>query len=463
MLGREARGNEHGEPGRRRPPIRSLLVTVVLLSLGLMAVTVLNYRTAVRVADETLRNQGVALSLELAAEARSQGERDAAAFQALLGGQHRREVAFLAVMERDGSILAHSNPGLVGSQITDPAFRAVAHSGQLTGQMVTLGTGEEVYELTVPFHVPPPGMGHFDPQQPRFRVLRLALHTQPARQIVHHAVIEVVLVGVVVLLLSGLSLWQVRTLRQYLSLQTEAARQDRLAALGGMAAVLAHEIRNPLGAIKGLAQFLTEKLTDHPPHTEMTQTIATEATRLERLVNDLLTYARPRPPTRLSINLGDSLRHVLALARPAADEGGVELHLEAPDEAIPVSADADQLQQLFSNLLLNGLQGMPQDGTITVRVARPADGAAASPRRGSGSGSENVAVRVMDTGAGIPETDLPRIFEPFYTTRTTGTGLGLAICRQIVEAHGGTIRVERTGPTGTTVLVTLPMEAPPHA
>jgi two-component system, NtrC family, sensor histidine kinase HydH len=453
MRGRDATGGEHWRTEQRQPPVRSLLLTVLLLSLGLLAVTGLNYRTAVRVADETLRNQGVALSLELSAEARSQGERDAAAFQALIGAQHRREVAFLAVMERDGSVLAHSNPRLVGSQIVDPAFRMVAQTGQLTGEMVTLGTGEEVYELTVPFHVPPPGMGQFDPRQPRFRILRLALHTHPARQIVHHAVIEVVLVGVVVLLLSGLSLWQVRTLRRYLQLQTDAARQDRLAALGGMAAVLAHEIRNPLGAIKGLAQFLAEKLTDHPTYTEMSQTIATEATRLERLVNDLLTYARPRPPKRLSINLLDSLHHVLALARPAADQGGVRLQLEAPDEGIPVSADADQLQQLFGNLLLNGLQGMPQGGSLTVRVAQTADGATTG---------GTAAVRVVDTGNGIPEPDLLRIFEPFYTTRTQGTGLGLAICRQIVEAHGGTLRVERTGPAGTTVLVTLPMESP-HA
>jgi two-component system, NtrC family, sensor histidine kinase HydH len=461
MRGGEAKREGQSAVGRR-PPVRSLLLTVLLLSLGLMAVTVLNYRTAVRMADETLRNQGVALSLELAAEARSQGERDAAAFQALLGAQHRREVAFLAVMDRDGSVLAHSNPRLVGSQITDPAFQAVAQTGQLTGEMVTLGTGEEVYELTVPFHVPPPGKSQFDPQQPRFRVLRLALHTHPAHQIVHHAVIEVVLAGVVVLLLFGLSLWQVRTLRQYLQLQTEAARQERLAALGGMAAVLAHEIRNPLGAIKGLAQFLTEKLTDHPTHTEMTQTIATEATRLERLVNDLLTYARPRPPKRLPINLVDSLRHALALAQPAADQGGVGLHLDAPDEGIPVYADAEQLQQLFSNLLLNSFQGMPQGGTLTVQMARQADGVTTSHRRVSGSGSGTAAVRVVDTGAGIPETDLSRIFEPFYTTRTQGTGLGLAICRQIVEAHGGTIQVERTGPAGTTVLVTLPMESPAH-
>jgi two-component system, NtrC family, sensor histidine kinase HydH len=446
----------------RRPPLRSLLITVLLLSMGLIIVTGINYRTAVRVAEETLRNQGTDISLELAAEARSQGTRDAAALQALLGGQHRREVAFLAVIDRDGSVLAHTNPRLVGSQITDPAFRKVVQSGQLAGEMVTLGTGEEVYELTVPFHVPPPGMGRFDSQQPRFRVLRLALHTHPARQIVYHALIEVVLVGVVVLLLLGLSLWQVRTIRQYLHLQTEAARQERLAALGGMAAVLAHEIRNPLGAIKGLAQFLTEKLTDHPKHSEMTQTIAKEATRLERLVNDLLTYARPRPPKRLSMDLLDSLRHVLALVRPAAEQAGVDLRLQAPDEGVPVHADAEQLQQLFSNLLLNSLQGMPAGGTLTVRVARQEGGAGEAvngiSRGGGGSGTGTVAVRVADTGAGISETDVSRIFEPFYTTRTQGSGLGLPICRQIVEAHGGAIRVERTGPQGTTMMVHLPIE-----
>jgi len=428
-------------------------VTVLLLSLGLVSVTLVNYRTAVRVAEETLRNEGVGISLELAAEARNRGERDAAQLQALVDEQRRREVAFLAIMDRDGTVLAHSNPRLVGTRIEDAAVGRVAETGQLTGELVTLGTGEEVYELTVPFHVPPPGVGaQFDTRQPRFRILRLALHTAPARQIVHHALIQVALVGAMVVVLLGLSAWQIRTLRRYLALQADAARQERLAALGGMAAVLAHEIRNPLGAIKGLAQFLGEKQQGDSAYQEMTQTIAVEATRLERLVSDLLTYARPRPPERRPTDILLTLREVLSLAGPAAEAAGVKLDMESPDALPRVMADPEQMKQLFGNLVLNSLQAMPNGGALAV-TARPSGGARAGSR---------VEIRITDTGVGVPEADLPRIFEPFYTTRAKGTGLGLAICRQIIDAHGGTIEVASTGPGGTTALVTLPEEISEH-
>jgi two-component system sensor histidine kinase HydH len=320
--------------------------------------------------------------------------------------------------------------------------------------MITLGTGEEVYELTVPFHIPPVGPGGLvDVSRPRFRILRLALHTAPARKIVYQAQAQVLFVGVLVLVLLGLSAWQIRTLRRYLTLQEEAARQERLAALGGMAAVLAHEIRNPLGAIKGLAQFLGEKQRTDSAHQEMTQTIAQEASRLERLVNDLLTYARPRPPelrpTDLSALLGEALR----VALPPAKAAGVVCRLDVAEGVPHVTADPEQLKQLFGNLALNALQAMPNGGKLTLAL-RFGDERHVMPGA--------VEVAIEDTGSGIPEADLPRIFEPFYTTRTKGTGLGLAICRQIVEAHGGTIRVARTGPEGTTILVTLPVEGPAH-
>ncbi|RPH56194.1 hypothetical protein EHM82_03850, partial [bacterium] len=127
--------------------------------------------------------------------------------------------------------------------------------------------------------------------------------------------------------------------------------------------------------------------------------------------------------------------------------------LDVSEEVPPVAADPEQLKQLFGNLALNALQAMPTGGKLTLAV-RPMDG------KGSLRGAVEVAVE--DTGAGIPDGDLPRVFEPFYTTRTKGTGLGLAICKQIVDAHRGGISVARTGPEGTTILVTLPVEEPAH-
>jgi two-component system sensor histidine kinase HydH len=438
------------------------LAAVLVLSLGLILVTTLNYRTAVRVADETLQNQGVAISMELAAEARSRGAQEAPELQTLLAEQRRREVAFLAIVDRDGIVLAHTNPRLVGTSLDDAAFRGVRETGQLHGAAVMLGTGEEVYELTLPFHVPPAGQGAMmDPRHPRFRILRIALHTAPARQIVHQAQLQVLFAGVFVLILLGLSGWQLHTLRRYLALQEEAARQERLAALGGMAAVLAHEIRNPLGAIKGLAQFLGEKQAGDSTQAEMTRAIAGEASRLERLVNDLLTYARPRSPDRHPLDLEATLREVVALAQAPAEAAGVTVRLDEAERLAPVLADRDQVQQLFGNLLLNAIQAMPAGGTATliVRAARAGVGNALPEQAVPGDG---VLVRVEDTGSGIPEEDLARIFEPFYTTRSKGTGLGLAICRQIAEAHGWTIGVARTGPQGTVFEVKLPRERSPH-
>ena len=439
-------------PGRW--PMWTLLATLALLSVSLLAVTLLNYRTAVQLAEQTLQNSGLTIALELAAEARTQGARDAAALQALVAEQHRREVAYLAIGERNGTVLAHTNPRLAGSRLDDPAFSRARDTGRLVGDFVRLGTEEEVYELTVPFHIPPVGpAGLVDVSQPRFRILRIALHTAPARQVVYQAQAQLLFVAVAVLVLAGLGAWQVRTLRRYLVLQQEAARQERLAALGGMAAVLAHEIRNPLGAIKGLAQFLGEKHSADATHQEMTQTIAHEATRLERLVNDLLTYARPRPPDRQPTDVSILLSEVLRLVKPAADAAGVVCRLDGSENAPPITADPEQLTQLFGNLALNALQAMPTGGRLTLAV-RPMDG--------KGGARRAVEVAVEDTGSGIPEADLPRVFEPFYTTRTKGRGLGLAICKQIVEAHSGTIRVARTGPEGTTILVTLPVEGPAH-
>lgn len=451
---------------RYRPPVRWFLAAVLALSVCLVTVTLLNYRTAVRVAEETLRNQGVTLALRLAAEAWSRDARDAAGLQAIVAGpQQQREVAFTAVIDQDGTVLAHTNPRLVGTRIDDAPFRRVRESGQISGDSVTLGTGEEVYELTVPFHVPPPGAGAMaDPRHPRFRILRLALHTAPARQIVFQAQAQVLFVGVLVLVLLGLSGWQIRTLRRHLALQEEMARQERLAALGGMAAVLAHEIRNPLGGIKGVAQFLKERPSGEEEHAQMMQAIVVEATRLERLVNDLLSYARPRPPDRRPLDLAATLREVMSFVQPAADAAGVKVRVDAGEPPPRLLADPEQLKQLLANLLLNAIQAMPGGGALTVsagigkRTAGISTWTQGSPVPGQADAW--VEIGVEDTGPGIPQADLARVFEPFYTTRAKGTGLGLAICRQIVEAHGGSIGVARTGPEGTRMGVLLPQEGP---
>ena len=282
-----------------RWPIRVLLGTLAVISAGLIAVTLLNYHTTSKLAEQALQNTGLGMALEVAAEARALSARDAAALQALVAGQHRREIAYLAIGERDGTIIAHTNPRLVGSRSTMRHFPMCGRRTFGRG-FVVLGTSKEVYELTVPFHIPPAGGPRRNSgcrTKPRFRILRIALHPPPPGKIVFSAPGPASLRG------SGGSECCGGARRVagedvagVFRVAAGTARQERLAALGGRRRV-AHEIRNPLAPSRGWPSSWARSRRpihaggDHPDHRD-------EATRLERLVNDLLTYARPRPPKR---------------------------------------------------------------------------------------------------------------------------------------------------------------------
>jgi len=243
--------------------------------------------------------------------------------------------------------------------------------------------------------------------------------------------------------------------------------RDRLAALGEMAAGLAHEIRNPLGAIKGAAQLLiTEdtKPNKAPTHTtpasetvELLEIIIEEANRLNNVVTRFLDYARAERPGREGggkVDLNAILRKTEQLLRNDLPKAGktVELRLRL-DEMLPhVAGDAESLLQVFLNLGQNALQAMPDGGSLEILTTR---------RRRSRLGYGQFAeVRFRDTGVGIPRDKLKKLFIPFYTTKQKGTGLGLAISHRIVNQHAGTIEVRSTLGQGSTFSVFLPAAEP---
>jgi signal transduction histidine kinase len=234
--------------------------------------------------------------------------------------------------------------------------------------------------------------------------------------------------------------------------------RDRLAALGEMAAGLAHEIRNPLGAIKGAAQVLDPKQYKGED-AEFLGVIVEEVNRLNGVVTQFLDYSRPLKQAFGPTDLNDVLSRTAKLLQPEAEKAKVELKLDLANELPKAVADPEQLKQVFINLAQNAIQAMPEGGTLTLSTSRPDEGA----WRLSGlvRGQEVVEIRFADNGKGIPAEAQRHIFVPFYTTKEKGTGLGLAICQRLVKSHNGSIAVRSKPGEGTEFLIRLPAISEP--
>jgi two-component system sensor histidine kinase PilS (NtrC family) len=224
----------------------------------------------------------------------------------------------------------------------------------------------------------------------------------------------------------------------------ELARQESLASVGSMAAVLAHEIRTPLAVLRGSADMLAKKVAGDARGEELVSLLQEETDRLSRLASDLLVFARPRPPERAAVDLTDVARRAAGMLKDRFVAAAVDLELAT--SPAPVLGDAEQLGQAALNLLNNALEFSPRGMEVRVETGRSAGGA---------------FLRVADAGPGIPPESLERIWLPFFTTRRGGTGLGLPIVRQIVEAHGGRAEIDSSPGAGTRVTLILPEEAAP--
>ncbi len=234
--------------------------------------------------------------------------------------------------------------------------------------------------------------------------------------------------------------------------------RDRLAALGQMAAGLAHEIRNPLGSIKGAAQYLQpvgQQAADASTK-EFLNIIVEEVDRLNKIVSQFLDYARPYRGDQKPLDVNDVVRKTLQLVEKEEGAARVEISTSLIDGMPQVRADAEQLRQVFLNLAINALQAMSAGGRLQVSTSLRR-----STRRGAVAAF--LEVRFRDTGLGIPLADIKSLFIPFFTTKEKGTGLGLPISQRIIENHGGTIEVRSQPGAGASFTVLLPIEADAYA
>jgi two-component system sensor histidine kinase PilS (NtrC family) len=230
-------------------------------------------------------------------------------------------------------------------------------------------------------------------------------------------------------------------------IEREMRIQQRLAAVGEMAAGMAHEIRNPLASMSGSLQMLRQELPLDLEQSQLMDIVLRESERLNETIRSFLTYARPQRMSTTRMDMRQVLRDAATLLRNSSElNERHDIHLELPPEALWYEADERQIRQIVWNLATNGLRAMPDGGRLTLS-ARPDGGAA------------DVVLAVRDEGLGIPPEELEQIFQPFRSTFDRGTGLGLAIVHRIVGEYGGDIQVTSERGAGTTVRVRLPAPA----
>ena len=234
-----------------------------------------------------------------------------------------------------------------------------------------------------------------------------------------------------------------RELGEVRRLQSEIRRAEKMAAIGDLAAGVAHEIRNPLSSIKGIASYYKSKFTAGSEDKEMASVMIEEVDRLSRVITELLEFARP---TKLNVkltNLNELLQHSILLVQQEASLKKIHIEFNIISKAIIAEIDPDRLIQCFLNLYLNAFQAMEDGGKLTIGVLVTND--------------NFVQIDVSDTGSGIHSQDLTKIFDPYFTSKPQGTGLGLAVVHKIIEAHQGLIKVRSTYGNGCVFSIFLPM------
>lgn len=228
-------------------------------------------------------------------------------------------------------------------------------------------------------------------------------------------------------------------------------RSDRLAAMGQMAAQIAHEIRNPLGSIELFASVLERDLDEFAELREIAAHISSGVNSINTIISNLLLFIKPnQKPKMQALDVHEPLKDSLFFAdRIFEANDGIVVHTDFHPDSLVINGDSELIKQITLNLILNAIQAMPDGGTLEI-----------STRKIKHKGAGFAEIRFSDTGCGISKTDRNKIFDPFFTTKTRGTGLGLTIVENITRIHGGDIDIQSTEAKGTECIIMLPLETP---
>lgn len=233
--------------------------------------------------------------------------------------------------------------------------------------------------------------------------------------------------------------------------------RDRLAALGEMAAAIAHEVKNPLAGIEVMAGILKRQLPESPDAQNILADIIKEAKMANVIVQEVLAFVRPIRLELENVSVSDVIGDAIATAESHDRRGGANVAVDVPESLRPIQGDPHQLRQIFTNLLINAFEAMNGSGEVSITATAIDGDEETGPDHGTGP---TILVTVSDNGPGIPIDVMDKIFSPFFTTKPQGSGLGLAIVRKIVDAHDGRIDVSARAGGGTVFRVTLPVRNP---
>ncbi|HBR1382277.1 TPA: two-component system sensor histidine kinase ZraS [Klebsiella quasipneumoniae subsp. similipneumoniae] len=435
--------------------------TVVLLVVLFSAMIVRDYGRETTAARQTIEEKGSVLIRALESGTRvGMGMRmHHAQLQALLEEMAWQPgVLWFAVTDDNGAIIAHSDPQQVGQTLYSPAqMRALAVGEQARWRR--LSEPQPAMEIYRQFRPLNPARGHHMGMMNRGNS---ALAQASIPQVIFIAFDSreldaaqargqrnmAIMLGAAALVTAATILaqfWFRRYRRSRKQLLEAMARKEKLLALGHLAAGVAHEIRNPLSSIKGLAKYFAERTPPGGESHQLAQVMAKEADRLNRVVSELLELVRPAHLNYQPVDINALIHHSLQLVSQDAQSRGIALQFTPRPELSTINADADRLNQVLLNLYLNAMQAIGRDGVIHVSASE------ADRRR--------MKIVVKDSGKGMSDEELQAIFTPYFTTKADGTGLGLAVVQNIIEQHGGTIRAESQPGAGAIFTLWLPLDA----
>jgi two-component system sensor histidine kinase PilS (NtrC family) len=352
---------------------------------------------------------------------------------------HEKEIDYEELERLNSSIVSNLDSGLLTLNIEGRVRVFNRYASELTGMTLEEAYGRSLTDI-IPGLSPPESeqsfveRGEMEYQGPLGNKMILEFKTVPLFDR------DVNRAGVIVAL---------QDITKFKKMEAQLKKADRLAAIGELSARIAHEIRNPLASISGSVQLIAQGKRVDVNDRKLLEIVLRETDRLNELIRDFLAYARPTPPLKMPILLKQFLSDLAALLLTDPRFGNVVISNDYHND-LTISADCDQFQQVFWNLLVNAAEAMPSGGSIRI-------GAEVLSNEDMGTYlGDVVKITVSDDGKGMDRKDMTKVFEPFFTTKPGGTGLGLATVYRIVEAHAGIIQVDSINGNGTTFTIYLP-------